>query len=95
MKSLFRKALQAAVAVLALSLGTATYAQQRVSGRVVDAGGQPVIGASVIVEGTSNGSITDANGAFSINARPGSSVVISCLGYVDAQATLRGCGDAG
>lgn len=89
MKSLFRKALQAAVAVLALSLGTATYAQQRVSGRVVDAGGQPVIGASVIVEGTSNGSITDANGAFSINARPGSSVVISCLGYVDAQATLR------
>ena len=89
MKSLFRKALQAAVAVLALSLGTVAYAQQRVSGRVVDAGGQPVIGASVIVEGTSNGSITDANGAFSINARPGSSVVISCLGYVDAQATLR------
>ena len=75
--------------MLAQSLGTVAYAQQRVSGRVVDAGGQPVIGASVIVEGTSNGSITDANGAFSINARPGSSVVISCLGYVDAQATLR------
>ena len=89
MKSLFRKTLQAAIAVLALSFGTVAFAQQRVSGRVVDAGGQPVIGASVIVEGTSNGAITDDNGVFSIQARPGSSVLISCLGYVDAQASLR------
>ena len=89
MKSLFRKTLQAVLVGAMLLLGVGAYAQQALTGRVVDTGGQPVIGASVIVEGTTNGVITDANGSFSIKAAAGSPVVISCLGYVDARANLQ------
>lgn len=89
MKSLFRKTLQAVLAGAMLLLGVGAYAQQALTGRVVDTGGQPVIGASVIVEGTTNGVITDADGSFSIKAAAGSPVVISCLGYVDARANLQ------
>jgi len=39
----------------------------KVSGTVVDSHGEPIIGASVVVKGTSNGTITDLDGNFSIN----------------------------
>ena len=52
----------------------------RVTGTVKDAQG-PVIGASVIEKGTSNGIITDMEGKFSLNAKSGVTLVISCVGY--------------
>ncbi len=52
----------------------------KVTGTVRDAQG-PIIGASVVEKGTSNGIITDMDGKFSLNAKPGATLVISCLGY--------------
>ena len=56
-------------------------AQDRVTGKVVDASGDPVIGASVVVKGTSNGVVTDLNGNFSIAGVPqNAQLVISYVG---------------
>ena len=53
-----------------------------VSGRVVDSAGEPIIGAAVIEQGTSNGVSTDIDGAFSFRVADVNSVVnISYLGY--------------
>ena len=58
------------------------FAQNKVTGTVVDAAGEPVIGASVIVKGTSNGSVTDFEGNFTIDkVQSGSSLVVSYIGY--------------
>ena len=62
--------------------------QVRITGTVVDAQGVPVPGASVIVKGTSTGTMTDGNGVFTITALPGATLEVSCIGYatVDAAA---------
>lgn len=54
----------------------------KVSGVVLDPNGEPVIGATVMEKGTSNGSVTDLDGKFSLNvASPRSVIVISYIGY--------------
>ncbi|RGR30145.1 TonB-dependent receptor [Bacteroides stercoris] len=54
---------------------------QIVYGLVVDVNGEPVIGASVVEKGTTNGGITDINGKFTLNVKPGSTLQISFVGY--------------
>ena len=51
-----------------------------VTGTVSDAGG-PVIGATIMEKGTSNGTVTDLDGNFSLNVQPGATIVISYIGY--------------
>ena len=53
----------------------------RISGKVVDANGEPVIGASVAEKGTTNGVITDFDGNFVLNVSPGSKISVSYVGY--------------
>lgn len=48
-----------------------------VSGTVVDNNGEPVIGASVIQKGTSNGAVTDLDGHFSVKVPKGTTLTIS------------------
>ena len=68
--------------LLAFLMSVATFAQkQNFSGTVIDAMGEPVIGASVVQKGTSNGAITDLDGQFTISAEPGATLVISFVGY--------------
>ena len=66
---------------------------QAISGVVVDAKGEPVIGASVIEKGTTNGIVTDINGKFTLNVKPGAILKISFVGYqpqeVKASRTMR------
>lgn len=52
-----------------------------VKGRVLDAQGQPVIGATVMENGTNNGVITDIDGNYTLNVEVGQNVVISYIGY--------------
>jgi len=54
---------------------------QKMSGVVVDANGEPVIGASVMAVGTSIGTITDFDGKFTIEAAKGAKLQISYIGY--------------
>jgi TonB-linked SusC/RagA family outer membrane protein len=57
---------------------------KRITGVVSDATG-PVIGANVVEKGTTNGVITGIDGDFSINVKPGSTLVISYLGYTSQE----------
>ncbi|WP_321332405.1 TonB-dependent receptor [uncultured Bacteroides sp.] len=53
----------------------------RIIGQVVDVSGEPIIGASVVEKGTTNGIITDLNGHFSLNISPESKLQISFVGF--------------
>jgi TonB-linked SusC/RagA family outer membrane protein len=56
---------------------------KRVTGKVLDNAGQPVIGASIAVRGTSTGTITDIDGNFSIEVPVGAILTVSYIGYKD------------
>ena len=65
--------------------------QNKVTGTVVDANGEAIIGASVIIKGTSNGSVTDFEGNFTINNVPAKgSLEISYIGYKTQTVALGG-----
>ena len=65
-----------------LGAGLNASAQTRtISGKVLDPGGQPVIGAAVLEPGTTNGATTDLDGNFSLRVAPGTSLEVSCIGY--------------
>lgn len=69
---------------LCLSLGA--FAQQiSVKGHVKDTTGEPVIGANVLLKGTTNGTITDINGNFILNVPQHSTIEISFIGYKDVE----------
>ena len=76
-------------AIMALSCANA-FAQQ-VTGTVKDAAGEPVIGAAVVVEGTTNGTTVDLDGNFVLNAVPSDAVlVVSSIGYKTAHVPVGG-----
>lgn len=62
-------------------LFSAAAQQKKVDGTVRDAQGSPVLAATVVVSGTTNGTITDADGHFSLNANPGDTLEVSSIGY--------------
>lgn len=53
----------------------------KLTGVVKDTYGEPVIGANVVEKGTTNGTITDANGTFSLQVQPRTSLIVSYIGY--------------
>ena len=55
--------------------------QKEISGTVVDGSGEPVIGANVVVKGTTNGTITDLDGKFTLKVPAECVVVVSYIGY--------------
>lgn len=63
--------------------------QQLVKGTIVDANGNPVPGASVMVPGTTTGTVTQIDGTFSLNVAEGTKVEIGCLGYTTVTTTAR------
>ena len=64
------------------------FAQNRaISGKVIDNGGQPIIGAAVMVPGTSTGATTDLNGNFSLGVASGTALEVSCIGYATRTVT--------
>lgn len=54
---------------------------KKITGKVVDAAGEPIIGASVLVKGSGTGAVTDMDGNFSVNAPTGSTLEVSFVGY--------------
>lgn len=67
---------------------TSVQQAKKITGTVVDSKGEPIIGASVLVKGTSNGTITDVDGNFSLNASQGSVLVVSYVGYTKKEISL-------
>ena len=74
---------------LFLICASLTYAQNnKVTGRVVDAQGEPVIGASVVVKGQSKGVVTDVDGNFTIDANKGETLQFSYIGFRTEQKAV-------
>lgn len=61
-----------------------------ITGVVSDETGEPLIGATVQEKGTSNGTATDANGAYSIKAAQGKTLVFSYIGYISKEVQVNG-----
>ena len=61
----------------------------KVTGTVRDAQGEPIIGANVIIVGTTQGVITDLDGRFSVTAKQGDKIKVSFIGYKDQVVTVR------
>ena len=95
------------LSLLAAPLSYAVYAEDGVSntmvqvvtqtktvkGTIIDESGEPLIGVSIVVKGTSTGTITDFNGNFSIDLPAGrKELVISYIGYKEQTVTVTGNG---
>ena len=62
----------------------------RVSGKVISAAGEPLIGVSVLIKGTRTGTTTDANGNFSITVPDDAVLVFSSVGYENSEIAVNG-----
>ena len=63
---------------------------KKVTGTVTDAKGEPLLGVNVVVKGTTNGTITDLDGKYSLEVEPNSILVVSYIGYVSQQIPASG-----
>ena len=78
------------VALLLLMPGL-TFAQNvRVEGKVLDEQGEGLIGAGVVIQGTTNGTITDLDGNFVLSVPRGATLEVSCIGYATQTVQVTG-----
>lgn len=61
-----------------------------IRGTVVDNLGEPVIGANIVEKGTTNGTITDVNGNFSLEVSPNAVLEVSFIGYITQRTPVKG-----
>ena len=87
MKNLFTRV---ALTVCLMAAGLAAYAQSTVKGTVKDASGQPVVGASVLVQGTHNGTVVEFDGSYTLAAKAGDKIEFSCIGYTSQVVVFNG-----
>lgn len=66
----------------------ATVQQVALQGKVTDSKGLPLIGVSIQIKGTSKGTITNAEGGFTLTANPGNVLIISFVGYETKEVTV-------
>ena len=73
-------------AVVSLVTSAQVWAQRTITGTIVDQSGEPVMGATVLVKGTTNGSTTDLDGRYSINNVSSNQVLaVSFIGYASQE----------
>ena len=65
-----------------LLAGGLVFAQQKISGKVTDANGEGLVGVSVLVKGTTSGTVTNLDGSWSLNSvKKGATLVFSSIGF--------------
>lgn len=64
--------------------------QTSVTGTVLDETGEPIIGANIIIKGTTRGVITDLDGVFTISAALNDVLLVSYIGYLSQEISLNG-----
>lgn len=62
---------------------------RKVTGRICDTSGEPVIGVNVVVKGSTNGTITDIDGKFSIEVSPDAILQVSYIGYISQEIPVE------
>ncbi|GAA5224769.1 SusC/RagA family TonB-linked outer membrane protein [Membranihabitans marinus] len=73
------------------SMLTYTYVQAQVSGTITDAEtGEILIGANILIKGSSTGTVTDFDGRYSIDAQPGDILIFSYTGYTSQEIAVDG-----
>jgi len=81
----------AAVSAVALFSCSLAFAQtQKVSGTVLDNLGEPLAGVNIVEKGTTNGTLTDIDGNYSLNVAKGKTLVFSFIGYRSAEVVVNG-----
>jgi TonB-linked SusC/RagA family outer membrane protein len=88
-----RKFTNRLIAFLFFLIPLVTQAQNAVNGRVLDEKGNPVVGATVLLKGAKTGTKTDANGNFTVTAKPGDVLVISSVNFGTQQTKLKDAGN--
>ena len=81
------------VTLALLLLGAQAFAQNIVTGKVVDSAGEPVVGAGVQIKGTTTGVVTDLDGNYSIKAGANATLVVSSIGYKTASIAVGNKGN--
>jgi TonB-linked SusC/RagA family outer membrane protein len=61
---------------------------QKISGKISDEKGESLIGASIMIKGTTSGTVTDLDGSFMLDASPGSNLIISSIGYITQEVAV-------
>src|SRR5690242_110668 len=61
-----------------------------VKGKVTNQSGEPVVGASVLIKGTTKGVTTSPDGTFEINAEPSAMLIVSFVGFTDKEVKVNG-----
>ncbi|MFV0392268.1 MAG: carboxypeptidase-like regulatory domain-containing protein, partial [Paludibacteraceae bacterium] len=85
------KVRSAMIVLFMLIMGFSAFAQKiSISGVVSDTSGEPVIGASVIEKGTTNGMMTNIDGRFTLNVEPNGAIVISYVGFKTQEISIAG-----
>lgn len=64
--------------------------KKRISGTVLDESGQPIIGANIIEAGTTNGTVTDMDGKFTLDVSDNATIRISYIGYLEQEVNTSG-----
>ena len=78
------------LAIVMLFFSATLFAQQHsVKGNVVDQNGLPVIGMTVLEQGTNNGTVTDVDGNYAISVKGGGNSRIHCIGLSDSSRACK------
>jgi len=62
--------------------------KNRITGKVIEESGEPIIGANIVEKGTTNGTVTDSDGNFSLTVDENASLQISYIGYLSQDITI-------
>ena len=90
-KNLFNKYVILAVTLCSFGLVSAQNSDGRISGKVIsEKDGEPLIGVSILVKGSNVGSVTDFNGAFTLQAKIGETIAVSYIGYTAQTVKITG-----
>ena len=77
--------------LLSCWLTTASFAQQSITGKVIDAGDNtPLPGVNIVEKGTTNGTVTDIDGGYTISVSDGAVLVFSFVGYLTQEVAVGG-----
>lgn len=64
--------------------------KRRITGKITDEQGEPIIGANIVEKGTSNGTVTDIDGNFAFSVEDGTILQISYIGYLEQEIPTAG-----
>ena len=81
--------MQSLLLVMFLLSSTLAFAQNKVTGTVTDKSGMPLPGVNVLEKGTTNGSITDVDGKYSINVEKGKTLMFSYIGFTTREVVVN------